>query len=162
MPSFGIWLQPPAHAGSSLADVSTLKMEAIHSYEMSVQPRSTWYHIPEDSILHSHHHENLKSYKGTGTAQNTLNCLHWHQYGSDSIIATCGFQGWTVSTHTLFLQKQLIHVPECPQSLGTRRHEIKYTLLSKKYSTLFFAAVSNGQRGEETERGGRRDFHAHV
>jgi hypothetical protein len=45
-------LQPPAHSGSSLVDFSTLKMEAIRSSEMSVHPRSTWHHIPEDGILH--------------------------------------------------------------------------------------------------------------
>jgi hypothetical protein len=45
-------LQPPAHAGSSLAaGSSTLKMEAIHSSETSVQTRSTRLHIPEDGIL---------------------------------------------------------------------------------------------------------------
>jgi hypothetical protein len=38
-------------------------MEAIRSSETSVQStRSTRRHIPEDGILHSHRHENLKSY----------------------------------------------------------------------------------------------------
>jgi hypothetical protein len=56
-------LQPPAHTGTSLADFSTLKIEAIRSSEMSVQStRSTRRHIPEDDILHSHRRENLKSY----------------------------------------------------------------------------------------------------
>jgi hypothetical protein len=36
---------PPVHAVSSLAEFSTLKMEAIHSFETSI-------HIPEDGILH--------------------------------------------------------------------------------------------------------------
>jgi hypothetical protein len=44
-------LQPPAHAGSSLADFSTLKMEAICSSETSVYTRFTRLHIPEDGIL---------------------------------------------------------------------------------------------------------------
>jgi hypothetical protein len=53
----------PAHAGSSLADISTLKMEAIRSIETSVHfTGSTRRHIPEDGILHSHRYENLKSY----------------------------------------------------------------------------------------------------
>jgi hypothetical protein len=56
-------LQPPANAGSLLADFSTLKMEAIRSAETSVHTRSTRRHIPEDGILHSHRCENLKSYK---------------------------------------------------------------------------------------------------
>jgi hypothetical protein len=44
-------LQPPGHASSSLADFSTLKMEAIRSSETSVHTRSTRRHIPEDGIL---------------------------------------------------------------------------------------------------------------
>jgi hypothetical protein len=72
MPSSEMWqradlvwlsLQPPAHAGSSLADFSTLKMEAIPSSESSVHTRSTRHHIPEDGILHSYRCENLKSYQ---------------------------------------------------------------------------------------------------
>jgi hypothetical protein len=55
-------LQLPAHAGSSLADFSTLKMEAIRSFETSVQSTtSTRHHTPEDGILHRHRRENLKS-----------------------------------------------------------------------------------------------------
>jgi hypothetical protein len=52
-PDFEWWLslQPPAHAGSSLADFSTLKMEAIRSSETSVHKRSTRRRIPEDGIL---------------------------------------------------------------------------------------------------------------
>jgi hypothetical protein len=45
-------LQTPAHAGSSLADFSTLKMETIRSSETSVHfTRSARRHIPEDGIL---------------------------------------------------------------------------------------------------------------
>jgi hypothetical protein len=40
-----------SHARSSLADFSTLKMEAIRSSETSVDTRSTRRHIPEDDIL---------------------------------------------------------------------------------------------------------------
>jgi hypothetical protein len=44
----------PAHAGSSLADFSTLKMEAIRSSETSVQSNtSTRRHTPEDGIIFS-------------------------------------------------------------------------------------------------------------
>jgi hypothetical protein len=45
-------LLPPAHAGSSLADFSTLKMEAKRSSEITVHTRYTRRNIPEDSILH--------------------------------------------------------------------------------------------------------------
>jgi hypothetical protein len=44
-------LQPLALAGSSLADFSTPKMEAICSFEASVYTRSTRRHIAEDGIL---------------------------------------------------------------------------------------------------------------
>jgi hypothetical protein len=47
-----VWLQPPAHAGSSLAHISTLKMEAMRSSETSVHTRSTLRNIPEGGIFH--------------------------------------------------------------------------------------------------------------
>jgi hypothetical protein len=42
---------PPAQAGSSLADFSTLKIEAILSSETSVHTRTTRRRIPENGIL---------------------------------------------------------------------------------------------------------------
>jgi hypothetical protein len=39
------------HTGSSLSDLSTLKMEAILSSETSVNTRTAQRHIPEDDIL---------------------------------------------------------------------------------------------------------------
>jgi hypothetical protein len=49
-------LQPPAHVGSSRADFSTLKMEAIRSSETSVHTKTKRCHIPENGILHSTPH----------------------------------------------------------------------------------------------------------
>jgi hypothetical protein len=40
----------------------TLKMDVTRSSDMSVLTRATWRNISEDGILHSHRHENLKTY----------------------------------------------------------------------------------------------------
>jgi hypothetical protein len=55
------WLLVTANVPSPLIFV-TLIMKAIRSSETSVLTRAAQHNIPEDSILYSHRHENLKSY----------------------------------------------------------------------------------------------------
>jgi hypothetical protein len=40
----------------------TLMMETINFSKTLFLTRATWHNIPEDGILHSYHHENLKSF----------------------------------------------------------------------------------------------------
>jgi hypothetical protein len=47
---------------SSLLFLFTVMMDVICSSETLFLTTATWHHIPEDSILHSHRYENLKSY----------------------------------------------------------------------------------------------------
>jgi hypothetical protein len=63
-------LLPHTHAGSSLADFSTLKLEAIRSSETSVHK---FYTAPHPRRRHSSRHrcENLKSYKYEGCSNET-------------------------------------------------------------------------------------------
>jgi hypothetical protein len=47
---------------SSLLILFTLTLEMLHSSEMLVLTKAMWHHVPEDGILDTHSHKNLKTY----------------------------------------------------------------------------------------------------
>jgi hypothetical protein len=50
-----------ANVPSSLIFVALMMMQLPRSSELLVLTRATRHNVPEDRVLHSHHHENLKS-----------------------------------------------------------------------------------------------------
>jgi hypothetical protein len=60
---------------SSMHDAGEMFVQNVGSY------KATWHNIPGDSILHSHHHENLKSYICFFCPEKFLNESIWN-YGT--------------------------------------------------------------------------------
>jgi hypothetical protein len=82
-------LQQLAHAGSSLADFSILKMEAILSSETSVHIWSTRRHIPEDGILLEYCW--LLRDESVAEGNRALGCIVWNSSFISDLIYSCIF-----------------------------------------------------------------------
>jgi hypothetical protein len=75
-----LWLLVTANIVPSSPILVTLMMEALHSSEMLVLTTATQHSIPEDGILHSHHHENLKCYIAYTYSENPLCSFPFSMY----------------------------------------------------------------------------------
>jgi hypothetical protein len=92
--------------------LSTLMMEAIHSFETSVLTRATRHHTQEDGNLHSHRRDNLKSYITylAGLCNGDVMCLLW---GTNSVFIsqkTAFFIVTVVRTSNLVCYMPLPHI----------------------------------------------------
>jgi hypothetical protein len=118
--------QPPAHAGSSLADFSTLKMEAIRSFEKSVHTRSTQRHTQKTTFF-------------IVTAVKTSN-LTWYL---EVFVLNFGKYGWSCPKFSCF---SLVSPEPSYKSLPTHHSLISYQLIRRYIILLLEAEFVSNQR----------------
>jgi hypothetical protein len=125
-----LWLLVTNNSVPSSPILFTMKMETIRSSETWVLTRSTRLNIPHDGILHSHSHENLKSYSSelsacvgfevlTAVVMNAA--IFWY-------ISPCSSYsnprfGRTYDLH--HQSRKLVYQPACSRLPATRRNITK-------------------------------------
>jgi hypothetical protein len=118
---------------SSLADFSTLKMEAIRSSETSIHARSTRRHIPEDDILYKEYVLCVQFLSNTSISSHGRRMGEWRCSSTILISALDGGE-WLASRHARFAPGE--RAPVTPWIGGWVAPRIMRDFMEKRKTSL--------------------------